>query len=168
MASWFSSRKFAAVPTVSAGTCIWSYVFESMNTKSEPSLYRDCMSRLSTVAVWTFVPALNARWTTLPDSRFLSLVRTKAPPLPGLTCWNSTTAQSCPSRLSTRPFLRSLVVATTAEPSRWPWGSTPGQGPHRSGRRGHHHLVDGRREEQPVLEDAGDPLEPGGQRGGVV
>src|SRR3954462_7542900 len=70
------------------------------------------MSRLSTVAVSTFVPALNVLSTTLPESTFFSLVRTKAPPLPGLTCWNSTTDHSCPSRLSTRPFLRSFVVAT--------------------------------------------------------
>ena len=70
------------------------------------------MSRLSTVAVSTLVPALNVLSTTLPDSTFLSLVRTKAPPLPGLTCWNSTTDHSWPSRLSTRPFLRSFVVAT--------------------------------------------------------
>src|SRR4051812_11334564 len=83
-----------------------------MNTKSEPSLYRYCMSRLSTVAVSTLVPALNVRSTTLPESTFLSLVRTKAPPLPGLTCWNSTTDHSCPSMFSTRPFLRSFVVAT--------------------------------------------------------
>src|SRR3954471_7283160 len=88
-----------------------------MNTKSEPSLYRYCMSRLSTVAVSTLVPALNVRSTTLPESTFLSLVRTKAPPLPGLTCWNSTTDHSCPSRLSTSPFLRSFVVATVASPS---------------------------------------------------
>src|ERR1044071_6928557 len=72
------------------------------------------MSRLSTVAVSTLVPALNVRSTTLPDSTFLSLVRTKAPPLPGLTCWNSTTFQSWPSRLSVMPFLRSFVVATVA------------------------------------------------------
>src|SRR5262245_9540836 len=70
------------------------------------------MSRLSTVAVSTFVPALNVLSTTLPDSTFLSFVRTNAPPLPGLTCWNSTTLQSWPSRLSTMPFFRSLVVAT--------------------------------------------------------
>src|SRR5438045_4437140 len=70
------------------------------------------MSRLSTVAVSTFVPALNVLSTTLPESTFLSLVRTKAPPLPGLTCWNSTTDHNCPSRLSTSPFLRSFVVAT--------------------------------------------------------
>src|SRR4051812_24864570 len=73
------------------------------------------MSRLSTVAVSTFTPALKVRSTTLPDSTFLSLVRTNAPPLPGLTCWNSTTVHSWPSMLRTSPFLRSLVVATRGE-----------------------------------------------------
>src|SRR3954464_15253228 len=84
-----------------------------MNTKSVPSLYRKVMPRLSTLAVSTLVPALNVRSTTLPVSTFFSVVRTNAPPLPGLTCWNSTTAQSWPSMLRTRPFLRSLVLATT-------------------------------------------------------
>src|SRR5512139_3057146 len=69
------------------------------------------MVRLSTVAVSTLVPALKVLSTTLPESTFFSVVRTNAPPLPGLTCWNSTTDHSSPSRLSTRPFLRSLVVA---------------------------------------------------------
>src|SRR5450830_1852684 len=72
------------------------------------------MSRLSTVAVSTLRPALNVLSTTLPDRTFFSLVRTNAPPLPGLTCWNSMTVQSWPSILSTMPFLRSLVVATIA------------------------------------------------------
>src|SRR5262249_52588429 len=44
---------------------------------------------------------------------FFSFVRTNAPPLPGLTCWNSTTVHSCPSMFSVMPFLRSLVVATS-------------------------------------------------------
>src|SRR5438477_4578216 len=82
-----------------------------MNTYSSPSAYRYCIVRLSTVAVSTLVPALNVRSTTLPDSTFFSVVRTNAPPLPGFTCWNSTTVQRSPSRLSTRPFLRSFVVA---------------------------------------------------------
>src|SRR3954447_22745387 len=85
-----------------------------MKTKSSPSEYRYCISRLSTVAVSTLVPALNVRSTTCPVRTFLSLVRTKAPPLPGLTCWNSTTFHSTPSRSSVMPFLRSLVVATAA------------------------------------------------------
>src|SRR5215467_3283750 len=70
------------------------------------------MVRLSTVAVSTLVPALKVRSTTLPESTFFSVVRTKAPPLPGLTCWNCTTDHSWPSRSSTSPFFRSLVVAT--------------------------------------------------------
>src|SRR5215469_16785594 len=83
-----------------------------MNTKSSPSRYRYCISRLSTFATSTRTPALNVLSTTLPDSTFFSFVRTKAPPLPGLTCWKSTTLQSAPSMLSVMPFLRSFVVAT--------------------------------------------------------
>src|SRR5215469_186862 len=84
----------------------------SMNTKSSPSRYRYCISRLSTLATSTLTPALKVLSTTLPDSTFFSLVRTKAGPLPGLTCWNSTTFQSCPSMFSVMPFFRSFVVAT--------------------------------------------------------
>src|SRR5829696_10252550 len=83
-----------------------------MKMKSEPSLYRYCIVRLSTFAVSTLTPALNVLSTTLPLITFLSLVRTNAGPLPGLTCWNSTTVHSWPSRLRTRPFLRSFVDAT--------------------------------------------------------
>ena len=71
--------------------------------------------RLSTLAVSTLVPALKVLSTVLPDSTFLSLVRTKAGPLPGLTCWNSMTDHSCPSMLSTMPFFRSFVVAMGRE-----------------------------------------------------
>src|SRR5436309_7749301 len=102
-----------------------------MKTYSSPSAYRNCIVRLSTVAVSTLVPALKVLSTTLPESTFFSVVRTNAPPLPGLTCWNSTTDHSSPSRLSTRPFFRSLVVAMscldrdafesdrTSLPARW-------------------------------------------------
>src|SRR5215469_3446893 len=83
-----------------------------MNTKSSPSRYRYCISRLSTLAWSTRTPALKVRSTTLPESTFFSFVRTNAPPLPGLTCWKSTTLQSAPSMLSVTPFLRSFVVAT--------------------------------------------------------
>src|SRR5919107_2115087 len=75
------------------------------------------MSRRSTVAVSTLVPALNVLSTTLPVSTFFSVVRTKAPPLPGLTCWNAVIDHSWPSRLSTRPFFRSFVVATGGSPA---------------------------------------------------
>src|ERR1700728_4958342 len=83
-----------------------------MKTKSSPSRYRYCMSRLSTLATSTLMPALNVLSTTFPESTFFSLVRTNAGPLPGFTCWNSTTFQGCPSRCSVMPFFRSLVLAT--------------------------------------------------------
>src|SRR5215213_10351864 len=90
-----------------------------MNTNCEPSWYRYVMSRRSTVAVSTLMPALNVLSTTLPVSTCFSLVRTNAGPLPGFTCWNSTTVQSWPSRLSTKPFFRSFVDATGSfSPSR--------------------------------------------------
>src|SRR5690606_20338128 len=63
----------------------------------------------------TLAPALNVRSMTLPVTTFLSFVRTNAPPLPGLTCWNSTTLQSCPSILMTTPFLMSAVDAMSVE-----------------------------------------------------
>src|SRR5690606_33479001 len=75
------------------------------------------MFRLSTVAVSTLVPALKVRSTTLPERTFFRVVRTNAPPLPGLTCRNSTTVHSSPSRLRTMPFFRSLVVAIPLEVS---------------------------------------------------
>src|ERR1700733_1155168 len=83
-----------------------------MKTKSEPSRYRYCISRRSTLATSTLTPALKVRSTTLPEVMFFSLVRTKAGPLPGLTCWNSTTVHSPWSRFKVMPFFRSLVVAT--------------------------------------------------------
>src|ERR1700730_4700516 len=84
----------------------------SMNTKSAPSRYRYCISRRSMVATSTLTPALNVRSTTLPEVMFFSLVRTKAGPLPGLTCWNSTTVHRPWSRFKVMPFFKSFVVAT--------------------------------------------------------
>src|SRR5690349_1864350 len=119
-----------------------------MKTKSPASRYRYCISRRSTVATSTLTPALKVRSTTLPDRTFLSLVRTNAPPLPGLTCWKSTTLQSWPSRFSVMPFLRSLVVATLVsllvtggrnsgfEDEQLPWGHGLGRGEQVTGRRG--------------------------------
>src|SRR4028119_738422 len=89
-----------------------------MNTKPEPSWYRYCISRRSTLAVSTLVSELKVLSTTLPDRTCLSLVRTTVLPLPGLWCWNQTTDHSCPSRSRTMPFFRSFVDATRAHPSR--------------------------------------------------
>src|SRR5579862_6977011 len=120
-----------------------------MNTKSSPSRYRYCISRRSTVATSTLTPALKVRSTTLPDRTFLSLVRTNAPPLPGLTCWKSTTFQSWPSRFSVMPFFRSFVVATFKvspgyrgaelrglQDEQLPWGHGLGRGEQIAGSRG--------------------------------
>src|SRR5580704_2735817 len=57
----------------------------------------------------SFSSARYVRSITAPLRTFLSLVRTNAPPLPGLTCWNSTTLKSPSGRLRLMPFLRSLV-----------------------------------------------------------
>src|ERR1035441_10825006 len=67
------------------------------------------MSRLSMMAWSSFSSARYVRSITAPLRRFLSLVRTNAPPLPGLTCWNSTTLNSPSGRLRLMPFFRSLV-----------------------------------------------------------
>src|SRR6266496_1340988 len=52
--------------------------------------------------------------STRPVRTFFSLARTKAPPLPGLTCWNSTTFIRSPPMFRVMPFFRSLVVGITA------------------------------------------------------
>ena len=56
-----------------------------------------------------FSPARNVLSTTAPESSDFSFVRTNAPPLPGLTCWNSTMRQVCPSSSMCMPFLNWLV-----------------------------------------------------------
>src|SRR5829696_7924062 len=83
-----------------------------MKTKPEPSWYRYCISRRSTLAVSTLVSALKVRSTTLPESTCLSLVRTTVLPLPGLWCWNHKTDHNWPSKSNTMPFFRSFVDAT--------------------------------------------------------
>ena len=76
------------------------------------------MSFFSSRACSTRIPALNVRSNTLPFLTLRSLVRTNAPPLPGLTCWNSTTWNSPLSSSRVIPFFRSLVVmAGTVNPS---------------------------------------------------
>ena len=78
------------------------------------------MSFLSSTACWTRMPALNVRSKTLPLRRLRSFVLTKAPPLPGLTCWNSTTWNKPLSSSRVIPFFRSLVVMAGMEN---PWAS---------------------------------------------
>jgi len=61
-----------------------------------------------------FSPARNVRSTTAPESMFLTLVRTNAPPLPGLTCWNPTMRQTPPSSSMCIPFLNWFVLTCSA------------------------------------------------------
>src|SRR4051812_14054469 len=80
------------------------------------------------IACSTFSAARNVRSTTEPVRTFLSVVRTKAPPLPGLTCWNSTTSNRPSSRSRVIPFLRSLVVVVGMGRSAFWAGSRQGGG----------------------------------------
>ena len=61
-----------------------------------------------------FSPARNVRSTTAPASRLFSFVRTNAPPLPGLTCWNSTMRHTLPSSSMCIPFLKLFVSTVSA------------------------------------------------------
>src|SRR5438552_11500328 len=63
-----------------------------------------------------FSPARNVLSTTAPDSSAFSFVRTKAPPLPGFTCWNSTMRQTPPSSSMCMPFLNWFVETVSATP----------------------------------------------------
>src|SRR4051812_31539032 len=61
----------------------------------------------------TFSSARNVRSSTAPVRKFLSFVRTNAPPLPGFTCWNSTTVMRPSGRLRVMPFFNSFVEMLT-------------------------------------------------------
>ncbi len=68
------------------------------------------MRRVSVRTGRNFSPARKVRSMTAPSPMRLSLVRTKAPPLPGLTCWNSTSLKTVPSISTCMPFLNWLVL----------------------------------------------------------
>src|SRR4051794_40045647 len=61
--------------------------------------------------------ARKVRSSTCPVRALRSVVRTKAPPLPGLTCWKSTTAKRPSARSRVMPFFRSFVVMANARSS---------------------------------------------------
>src|SRR3954463_11532416 len=60
-----------------------------------------------------FSPARKVLSTTEPEPSDFSFVRTNAPPLPGLTCWNSTMRHVWPSSAMCIP-LRNWFVETTS------------------------------------------------------
>ena len=61
-----------------------------------------------------FSPARKVWSITAPSSIRRSFVRTNAPPLPGLTCWNSMIRKILPSTSMWVPFLNWLVEITAA------------------------------------------------------
>src|SRR5450755_2744822 len=75
----------------------------------------------------TLSPLLKVGWRSRPLSRLLMLVRTKAEPFPGLTCWNSTISKGSPSISIFRPLRNSDVSMTPAigaggsSPAGAPW-----------------------------------------------
>src|SRR6266702_6080224 len=94
-----------------------------MQWKPRSSRYRNCISRFSRMATSTGSAARKVLSSTRPVRTFFSLVRTKAPPLPGFTCWNSTTLIRLPSMFRVMPFFRSLVVGIGAS---WKPADGPG------------------------------------------
>jgi hypothetical protein len=73
------------------------------------------MRRVSVRTGRTFSPARKVLSITEPELRFFSFERTKAPPFPGFTCWNSTIRKICPSSSMWLPFLNWLVEIMPAE-----------------------------------------------------
>src|SRR3954447_18322559 len=96
-----------------------------------------------------FSPARNVRSITAPSLARRSFVRPNAPPLPGLTCWNSMILKTVPSTSMWFPFLNWLVLIMSSAQSR----AVPG---------GHSRVADRPRQvpagilEEDELADAGD------------
>src|SRR5918999_57073 len=88
-----------------------------MKWASVPSEYRKVILRDSVRTGRNFSPARNVLSITAPSSTRFSFVRTNAPPLPGLTCWNSTILKTLPSTSMWVPFLNWLVEITDLEAS---------------------------------------------------
>src|ERR687894_171663 len=74
-----------------------------------PSAYRNCILRASVRTGRNFSPARKVRSITAPSAARRSFVRTNAPPLPGLTCWNSRILKTVPSTSMWLPFLNWFV-----------------------------------------------------------
>ena len=79
--------------------------------------------RASVRTARNFSPARKVRSITLPSEARRSFVRTNAPPLPGLTCWNSRILKTVPSTSMWLPFLNWFVLIDNLLASRsadWP------------------------------------------------
>src|SRR5215217_3829481 len=132
-------RNSSASATEERGSGNCSNVSSSMKTTSSPESYRYWTFFVSVCTRENFSPARKVLSTTAPDSSAFSLVRTNAPPLPGLTCWKSTMRQTTPSSSMCIPFLNWLVLTVSA------MASSLGNG---------HELLRGRGEDlRPVVAD---------------
>src|SRR5918998_5632390 len=90
-----------------------------MKYSMSPSRYRYVIGLDSVLTFSSFSPARKVFSTTAPLSMFLSRVLTKAPPLPGLTCWKYRIVKRLPSTLIAVPFLNWLVdIMLGSSPSR--------------------------------------------------
>src|SRR5215218_5966261 len=87
-----------------------------MKCASVPSAYRNCILRASVLTGRNFSPARNVRSITAPSAARRSFVRTNAPPLPGLTCWNSRILKIVPSTSMWLPFLNWFVEIRSISP----------------------------------------------------
>src|SRR5829696_7884228 len=134
----FGLTHFSGSWTLLSASAICSKVSSSMKCASVPSAYRNCILRASVWIGRNFSPARNVRSITAPSAARRSFVRTKAPPLPGLTCWNSMILKIVPSTSMWLPFLNWLVLITCG----------PGyDGPRRgSGQAGPRHVDRGRQQ----------------------
>src|SRR4051794_2440173 len=85
-----------------------------MKCASLPSSYRNWTFFTSVCTRGNFSPARKVSSITAPDSRFLSFVRTNAPPLPGFTCWKSMIRHTVPRCSMCIPFLNWFVLTISA------------------------------------------------------
>src|SRR5215212_3412422 len=92
-----------------------------MKYSRSPSLYRKVIWRDSVLTFSGFSPARNVFSTTAPLSMLRRRVLTKAPPLPGFTCWKYRIVNRFPSTRMAEPFLNWLVdIMLESSPSRRP------------------------------------------------
>ena len=90
-----------------------------MKCASVPSAYRNCILLDSVRTAPELLTGAEGPVDHVPVGGPRSLVRTNAPPLPGLTCWNSRILKTVPSTSMWLPFLNWLVLIICGQDS-WP------------------------------------------------
>src|SRR6516225_4530554 len=87
-----------------------------MKWAPSPSAYRNCIFRPSLRTERSFSPARKVLSMTFPSLARRSFVRTNAAPLPGFTCWNSSTLYTVPSTSTWLPLLSWFVLIDIGGP----------------------------------------------------